>query len=173
MGNIVMKAEVKNWLDGWAQRVVVNGVTSSWWPATSGVPQGSILEPVPFHTFLNKLDEGIECPFSKFVDDTNLCGTVDLMESRKTLQRNLDRLDPWAKANGIRFNKAKCQVMQLGHSNPLQPSQAGGRMTGNLPSEKDLEVLVNKRLNMIWQCAQVAKNTWSVSEIVWPAGPGQ
>ncbi|KAK4822223.1 hypothetical protein QYF61_011864 [Mycteria americana] len=101
------------WLTGRAQRVIVNEVTSGWWPVISGVPQGSILGPVLFNVSINDLATGIECTLSEFASDTKLGGTVDSLQCREALQ-----LGSWAITNCMKFNKSKCLILHLGQGNP-------------------------------------------------------
>ncbi|PKU39584.1 rna-directed dna polymerase from mobile element jockey-like [Limosa lapponica baueri] len=80
--------------------------------------------------------------------------SVDLLEGGKALQKDLDRLDRWDEANGVKFNKAKCQVLSLGHTNPMD-APGWGRVAGAAQQKGTWGCW----LNMSQQCAQVAKKT--------------
>ena len=79
------------------QRVVLNGQNSFWENVNTGVPQGSILGPLLFSTYINDLSNGASSNCKLFADYTSLFSVVnDIQSSAATLRNELTVISNWA-----------------------------------------------------------------------------
>ena len=78
---------IKSFLSDRKQRVVINGVSSSWHHVKSGIPQGSILGPVLFVIFINTMVDTVqESTVYLYADDTKIYREVLNNEDSKSLK---------------------------------------------------------------------------------------
>ncbi|GAB0205050.1 triadin [Grus japonensis] len=135
-------------MDDHTQRAAVNGLMSKWRTVISGAPQRSVLGLVLFNIFVSNMDSGTECTLSKLADNIKLHGAVDTLDARDAIQRDLDRLERWAHANSMKFNKAKCKVLHMCWHNPKHNYRLGREQIESSPEEENLGLLIHEKLNV-------------------------
>ena len=86
-----------------------------------------------------------------------LSGAVDTLGRRDAIQGDLDRLEKWAFASLMKFNEAKCKVLNMGMSNPKH--RLGGKWRESSSEETNLGELVDEKLSVIWQSVLAAQDT--------------
>ena len=107
------------WLTGRRQRVIINGVSSSWGDVISGVPQDSVLGPLLFFIYINHIDTDLFSKICKFSDDTKIGRAVATENEVQLLRHDLKNLAKWATDWQMLFNVEKCVVMHIGTNNKL------------------------------------------------------
>ena len=93
--------------------MVVDGQSSDTASVTSGVPQGSVLGPILFLTFINDMPECVSSKVRLFADDSIIYKEITTDSDGRDLQNDLEALEMWEKTWGMSFNPSKCHIIHI------------------------------------------------------------
>ncbi|KAF7240862.1 Receptor-type tyrosine-protein phosphatase T [Varanus komodoensis] len=111
----------RSYLNGRFQKVVLGDYGSAPWQLCHGVPQGSILSPLLFNVYMKLLGEVIRrCGLRnhQYADDTQLylSFSTNPGEAVAVLNRCLAEVMGWMRANKLKLNPDKMEVLLVGGS---------------------------------------------------------
>ena len=85
-------------------------------PVTSGVPQGSVLGPLVFNLFISDISHSLNSKCLLFADDTLIYRPIRSPAYELSLQADLDALDLWSDASGMKINTNVSMIMHMTRS---------------------------------------------------------
>ena len=146
----------QSYLTGRTQSVRTDSVLSDPLPITHGVPQGAILSPLFFSTYLNDLLGAPQfCQLESYVDDSKVLLSFpvnDLNDARIKLEEDLRKVAIWCCKNQLLINPDKTKFMLIGtrqlmssHSVVLFATFMGRTLTP-VDSARDLGVIMDSHL---------------------------
>ena len=138
---------------GRKQRVVINGLESTWKAVFSGDPQGSVLGPILFRIYINDIVDNLSCT-TYHANDMKLFNGITQDADMARLQSDICAVDTWTDHWLLKLNVQKCKVMTVGkykHHRSTGTSYhlpAGGsnHQLQMVSEEKDLGVVIDSNL---------------------------
>ena len=86
----------------------------------SDVPQGSVLGPCLFLSYINDLPDSLKSRARLFAEDTIVYLTINSQSDPEILQADLHKLEEWESNWSMEFNLDKCEVIRTtGKKNPI------------------------------------------------------
>ena len=139
---------IKSFLTNRTQTVCVGSSVSNAKPVISGVPQGSVLGPLLFVTYINDLNCSNEVMLPKFADDTKLYKTIQDCSDRSTLFNAIGDVVNWCNEWQLPISFDKCKVLHVGRKNLNFNYTIGNHNLESVSSVKDLGVVMSEDLKV-------------------------
>ncbi|BHF70924.1 hypothetical protein SprV_0401397700 [Sparganum proliferum] len=154
---------ITDFLTGRSQTVCIEVSKSTPTPVLSGVPQGSVLGPLPFLVYINDCVGDLGCSAILFADDVKLWRPIRSDADRYALQDSLNRLNSWSARWFLNFHVDKCVVLRLRTRRTSKEDDSfqyvlGGQPLSNVVEQKGLGVLMTSSLKPSSQCQRAAKS---------------
>ena len=139
---------IRDFLSKRTQHVNLGGTTSSLADVISGVPQGTVMGPLLFLTYINDLPEHTHSDARLFADDCLLYRRINTQADADSLQNDLSSLQRWEQLWQMEFHPQKCTVIHV--TNKRRPLRSNYTLHGHILEEvssaKYLGVTIHNKL---------------------------